>query len=170
VLGTKEAPQSSLLGVRCSDCASDAEYVWLDASVPRIVPLCGQHYRELAQAEGELNLDAWPIDDPAWVEGLNEYLRFLSERILRLKEALGVPNPRPPRRKLRRNARRRPAPPIPSEPLLRPKEAARVFGVAPCTLYSWQRKGVIGAVRLPSGKLRYPLSEVEKLRARLGLP
>lgn len=31
----------------------------------------------------------------------------------------------------------------------------------------WQRKGIIRAVRLPTGKLRYPRSEVERLWRQL---
>jgi predicted site-specific integrase-resolvase len=31
------------------------------------------------------------------------------------------------------------------------------------TLWEWQKKGIIRAVRLPTGKLRYPRSEVERI-------
>ncbi|MEM1660040.1 MAG: hypothetical protein QXR17_02700 [Candidatus Bathyarchaeia archaeon] len=46
------------------------------------------------------------------------------------------------------------------EELLRPKEVAK-------TLWEWQERGIIRAVRLPTGKLRYPKSEVERLWRQL---
>ena len=49
------------------------------------------------------------------------------------------------------------------EELLRPKEVAKIFNVSVKTLWEWQRKGMIKAVRLPTGKLRYPRSEVERI-------
>lgn len=49
------------------------------------------------------------------------------------------------------------------EELLRPKDVARIFNISVKTLWEWQRKGLIKAVRLPTGKLRYPKSEVERL-------
>ena len=49
------------------------------------------------------------------------------------------------------------------EELLRPSDVARRFGISVKTLWKWQKKGIIKAVRLPTGKLRYPKSEVEKL-------
>jgi putative resolvase len=53
------------------------------------------------------------------------------------------------------------------EELLRPKDVARIFGISVKTLWRWQRKGIIKAVRLPTGKLRYPRGEVERLWRRL---
>ncbi len=53
------------------------------------------------------------------------------------------------------------------EELLRPKEVARMFGISVKTLWRWQKTGLIKAVRLPTGKLRYPRSEVEGLWRRL---
>ncbi|MEM1785458.1 MAG: helix-turn-helix domain-containing protein [Candidatus Bathyarchaeia archaeon] len=53
------------------------------------------------------------------------------------------------------------------EELLRPSEVAKKFGISVKTLWKWQRKGIIKAVRLPTGKLRYPKSEVERLWRRL---
>jgi len=50
-----------------------------------------------------------------------------------------------------------------SEELLRPRDVAKIFGISVKTLWRWQRKGIIKAVRLPTGKLRYPKSEVERL-------
>ena len=49
------------------------------------------------------------------------------------------------------------------EELLRPKEVAKIFNISVKTLWEWQRKGLIKAVRLPTGKLRYPRSEVERI-------
>lgn len=49
------------------------------------------------------------------------------------------------------------------EELLRPKDAARMLGISVKTLWVWQKKGIIRAVRLPTGKLRYPRSEVERI-------
>jgi putative resolvase len=49
------------------------------------------------------------------------------------------------------------------EELLRPKEVAKIFNISVKTLWEWQRKGLIKAVRLPTGKLRYPKSEVERI-------
>jgi putative resolvase len=53
------------------------------------------------------------------------------------------------------------------EELLRPRDVAKIFGISVKTLWRWQRKGIIKAVRLPTGKLRYPKSEVERLWKRL---
>jgi len=46
---------------------------------------------------------------------------------------------------------------------LRPKEVAKIFNISVKTLWEWQKKGVIKAIRLPTGKLRYPRSEVERI-------
>jgi predicted DNA-binding transcriptional regulator AlpA len=54
-----------------------------------------------------------------------------------------------------------------SEELLRPRDVAKIFGISVKTLWKWQRKGIIKAVRLPTGKLRYPKSEVERLWKQL---
>jgi predicted site-specific integrase-resolvase len=40
------------------------------------------------------------------------------------------------------------------EELLRPKEVAKIFNISVETLWKWQKKGIIRAVRLPTGKLR----------------
>jgi putative resolvase len=49
------------------------------------------------------------------------------------------------------------------EELLRPKEVAKIFNISVKTLWEWQKKGIIKAIRLPTGKLRYPKSEIERL-------
>jgi putative resolvase len=54
-----------------------------------------------------------------------------------------------------------------SEELLRPRDVAKIFGISVKTLWKWQRKGIIKAVRLPTGKLRYPRSEVDRLWRQL---
>jgi len=46
------------------------------------------------------------------------------------------------------------------EELLRPSEVAKRFGVSVKTLWKWQKKGIIKAVRLPTDKPRHPKSEV----------
>ncbi|MEM2578506.1 MAG: helix-turn-helix domain-containing protein [Candidatus Bathyarchaeia archaeon] len=53
------------------------------------------------------------------------------------------------------------------EELLRPSEVAKKFGISVKTLWEWQKRGIIRAVRLPTGKLRYPKSEVERLWRQL---
>jgi len=54
------------------------------------------------------------------------------------------------------------------EELLRPKDVAKIFNISVKTLWEWQKRGIIRAVRLPTGKLRYPKSEVERLWRQLG--
>jgi len=53
------------------------------------------------------------------------------------------------------------------EELLKPKDVARIFNISTKTLWEWQKKGIIKAIRLPTGKLRYPRSEVERLWKQL---
>ncbi|MEM0219437.1 MAG: hypothetical protein QW213_03815 [Thermoproteota archaeon] len=50
-----------------------------------------------------------------------------------------------------------------SEELLRPKDVTKIFNISFKTLWKWQKKGIIRAIRLPTGKLRYPKSEAERL-------
>jgi predicted site-specific integrase-resolvase len=40
------------------------------------------------------------------------------------------------------------------EELLRSKEVTKIFNISMKTLWEWQKKGIIKAVRLPTGKLR----------------
>ncbi|MEM2788237.1 MAG: helix-turn-helix domain-containing protein [Candidatus Bathyarchaeia archaeon] len=47
------------------------------------------------------------------------------------------------------------------------EEVAKKFGISVKTLWEWQKRGIIRAVRLPTGKLRYPKSEVERLWRQL---
>jgi len=54
-----------------------------------------------------------------------------------------------------------------SEELLRPRDVVKIFGISVKTLWKWQREGIIKAVKLPTGKLRYPRSEVERLWRQL---
>ncbi|PUA32005.1 MAG: hypothetical protein B9J98_05020 [Candidatus Terraquivivens tikiterensis] len=49
------------------------------------------------------------------------------------------------------------------EELITPKEARALLKVSNKTLWSWYKKGLIRAVRLPSGKLRYYKSDIEKI-------
>jgi predicted site-specific integrase-resolvase len=48
-----------------------------------------------------------------------------------------------------------------SEELLRSRDVAKIFGISVKTLWKWWREGIIEAVRLPTGKFRYPKSGVE---------
>jgi predicted site-specific integrase-resolvase len=48
-----------------------------------------------------------------------------------------------------------------NEELLRSRDVAKIFGISVKTLWKWWREGIIEAVRLPTGKLRYPKSGVE---------
>lgn len=48
-------------------------------------------------------------------------------------------------------------------------EAAKELGVSDQTLRTWERKGLIKAVRLPSGYRRYTLEEIERLKRQMGL-
>jgi len=50
-----------------------------------------------------------------------------------------------------------------SEKLLTPKEAAKMLGVHPLTLYRWAKKGKIKCIRTPSGRYRYPLKEILRI-------
>ena len=45
----------------------------------------------------------------------------------------------------------------------------RRLGISVKTLWVWQKKGIIRAVRLPTGKLRYPKSEVERILKEMGV-
>ncbi|MEM3503940.1 MAG: helix-turn-helix domain-containing protein [Candidatus Bathyarchaeia archaeon] len=49
------------------------------------------------------------------------------------------------------------------EELITPKEARTILKVSNKTLWLWYKKGLIRAVRLPSGKLRYYRSGIEKI-------
>jgi putative resolvase len=54
-----------------------------------------------------------------------------------------------------------------SEELLRSRDVAKIFGISVKTLWKWRREGIIEAVRLPTGKFRYPKSGVERLWRQL---
>ena len=47
--------------------------------------------------------------------------------------------------------------------LLRPREAARLFGVDETTLRRWARNGAVKVITLPGGTLRYDLEEIKRL-------
>ncbi|MEM1635738.1 MAG: helix-turn-helix domain-containing protein [Nitrososphaerota archaeon] len=49
------------------------------------------------------------------------------------------------------------------EELVTPKEARTILKVSNKTLWLWYKKGLIRAVRLPSGRLRYYKSDIEKI-------
>ncbi|MHC1635609.1 MAG: helix-turn-helix domain-containing protein [Candidatus Methanospirareceae archaeon] len=49
------------------------------------------------------------------------------------------------------------------EELITPKKACSMLGVAASTLRRWAYQGKIRYVRLPSGKLRYYKSDIERI-------
>jgi predicted site-specific integrase-resolvase len=49
------------------------------------------------------------------------------------------------------------------EELITPKEARAILKVSNKTLWSWYRRGLIRAVRLPSGRLRYYKADIERI-------
>jgi len=50
---------------------------------------------------------------------------------------------------------------------LRPRDAARMLGVSPRTLWGWTRAGIVPSVRVGTGKRRTVLYPVADLRAWL---
>ena len=54
--------------------------------------------------------------------------------------------------------------------LLKPIEAAQMLNISRASLYIWIQKGLIKAVRLPTGKLRIPLSELDRVIAEANPP
>lgn len=56
--------------------------------------------------------------------------------------------------------------------LLQVRQAARMLGVHENTVRRWEEKGMLHAVRLPTGVRRFESREVEAVRARMyeGLP
>jgi predicted site-specific integrase-resolvase len=50
---------------------------------------------------------------------------------------------------------------------LRPRDAARMLGVSPRTLWGWTRAGIVPCVRVGAGKRRTVLYPVADLRAWL---
>jgi excisionase family DNA binding protein len=52
------------------------------------------------------------------------------------------------------------------------REAARALGVSENTMRRWEERGLIPAVRLPSGVRRFRQADIESARARMyeGLP
>lgn len=50
---------------------------------------------------------------------------------------------------------------------LRPRDAARVLGISPRTLWGWTRAGIVPCVRVGTGKRRTVLYPVAVLRAWL---
>lgn len=49
--------------------------------------------------------------------------------------------------------------------LLKPIEAAEMLNISRAALYQWVAKELIKPVRLPTGKLRIPLSELNRIIA-----
>ena len=48
-------------------------------------------------------------------------------------------------------------------------EAAEQLGVSDQTLRTWERKGILKAIRLPSGYRRFTQEEVERMKRQIGL-
>ncbi len=48
-------------------------------------------------------------------------------------------------------------------------EAAKELGVSDQTLRTWEKKGLIKAVRLPSGYRRYTEEEIDRMKREMGL-
>lgn len=55
----------------------------------------------------------------------------------------------------------------PGEILLKPREAARMLGIHVLTLWRWAKTGRIRAVRTPTGRYLYPLSEIKRILGQL---
>ena len=51
--------------------------------------------------------------------------------------------------------------------LLKPIEAAKLLNMSRASIYIWIQRGMIKAVRLPAGKLRIPLSELDHVIAEV---
>lgn len=51
--------------------------------------------------------------------------------------------------------------------LMQVREAARVLGVHETTLRRWEKRGLLRAVRLPSGVRRFRPEDIEELRERM---
>lgn len=51
--------------------------------------------------------------------------------------------------------------------LMQVRQAARTLGVSENTIRRWEQKGLIKAVRLPSGVRRFRSEDVEATRARM---
>ena len=45
------------------------------------------------------------------------------------------------------------------------KQAAKMLGVHPVTLYRWAKRGKIRYIKTPTGRLRYPISEIERMKS-----
>jgi excisionase family DNA binding protein len=56
--------------------------------------------------------------------------------------------------------------------LMQVREAARALGVSENTIRRWEERGLIPAVRLPSGVRRFRRADIEVVQARMyeGLP
>ena len=47
--------------------------------------------------------------------------------------------------------------------LLTPKEAAKLLGIARCSLYRWIKRDLIAHIYLPNGTIRIPKAVVERV-------
>jgi excisionase family DNA binding protein len=53
--------------------------------------------------------------------------------------------------------------------LLRPREAANMFGVRPATIARWTREGKLSPLRTPGGHRRYRLREMRTILNGIGV-
>ena len=47
--------------------------------------------------------------------------------------------------------------------LLRPEDAAEILGVSRTAIYTWMKQGRIKPVKLPNGRYRITLSEIQRV-------
>jgi len=47
--------------------------------------------------------------------------------------------------------------------LLKPEEAAELFSISRAAIYTWMQQGKIKAVKLPNGRWRIALSEINRV-------
>ena len=55
----------------------------------------------------------------------------------------------------------------PDDPLLRPRQAARLLGVEPRTVSGWARLGILESHRTSGGHHRFRLSDVKRLAGNM---
>jgi len=79
--------------MKCEECKEkEAEYIWIDYSPDRLVPLCGDCYRFLVLEFGEDQVEAYDIDDPFFLafllDAVNERFKCCWDMKQRLREEI----------------------------------------------------------------------------------
>jgi len=79
--------------MKCEECKDkEATYIWLDREPDRLVPLCDECYRNLAQMFGEEQIEAYEIDDPFFlvflVDAVNRRFKWFSDMERRLEDEI----------------------------------------------------------------------------------